>query len=325
MSLTVFIYSSLTVALTSAVPLLIFLSVGSLLLKSSHHSIILSGLVSLAAGSLLGDVLFHLIPEIFNLHGDYLRNCALILTGVFVFFVGERVLQHYHHGHGHSHMALNNPSDISFLTGTITGGSPAAVDELELEQLNRTPLNNSPKNPDEDRSTVLGAKPVGLLVLTSDFIHNFVDGIALGVSFATSPSVGFSTAVAVFLHEIPHELGDFAILLAAGYSPLTIVICNMLTTLSSFLGVGVAILLMAMNKDDIGTGPNYGSFSTTIKPAILSLTAGNFLYIALADLIPELLHGHHQAETSSKWLLLVQYVAFLAGATSMLIIKLISD
>jgi zinc transporter ZupT len=328
MSFAVFVQSSIAVGFTSAVPLLIFFILGPMLCSNGHQSVLLASLVSLAVGSLLGDVFFHLIPEIFGLRGDYLRNCALMLFGVFIFFVGERVLQHYHTGHGHSHITqftmLSDPE--------INGGMEA---EVELEVLSSEGRSERETSPESKRTTAIGestpaalrtAKPVGLLVLTSDFIHNFVDGIAIGVSFATSFPVGMSTAVAVFLHEIPHELGDFAILLSAGYTPMTIVICNILTTLSSFLGVAVSLVLIAINSDP---GQAVEPFALALKPAILSLTAGNFLYIALADLIPELLNTGTDEERTSpsqrRWIPIIQYISFLIGATAMMLIKIFSD
>jgi zinc transporter ZupT len=336
MSLSALLYSSIAVALTSAVPLLIFLALGPVLFKSPNP-LFITFLVSLAVGSLLGDVFFHLIPEIFSLRGDYLRNCALMMAGVFIFFVGERVLQHYHEGHGHGHLEFGNRSNFSIVSESPSTGMEA--DEgMELDVLT-VETEGTRKAEKADRclsldaalrsSTVMTTKPVGLLVLTSDFIHNFVDGIAIGVSFSTSFPVGLSTAVAVFLHEIPHELGDFAILLAAGYSPMTIVLCNVLTTLSSFLGIVVSLFLIVIygGGNVVEPGPTLGPFATSIKPAILSLTAGNFLYIALADLVPALLHGSHkeEQETPSRWTPWVQYGAFLVGGASMLLIKVVSD
>lgn len=357
----IFLQSSVAIAFTSIIPLLVFFLVGPLLFQSSYQPLILSALVSVAVGSLLGDVFFHLIPEIFDLHGDYLRNCGLMLFGVFFFFVGERVLQHYHQGHGHDHVEvverhfeLVGPSDPEL-------GGNDEEDQVELEVLSsegearRTKTSDPimmarespPARPLLSHPSGTGpAKPMGLLVLTSDFIHNFVDGIAVGISFATSLPVGVSTAVAVLLHEIPHELGDFAILLAAGYSPTTVVICNVLTTISSFLGIAVSLILVVVQRDGSGESPAASEalmpFSTSIKPAILSITAGNFLYIALADLIPELLHtmpvpthvqDHAGPECVSpanmqrwtRWLPYIQYLGVLFGSLTMLIIKIIFD
>jgi zinc transporter ZupT len=110
---------------------------------------------------------------------------------------------------------------------------------------------------------------------------------------------------------------------------MTIVVCNILTTLSSFLGILVALFLIVIygNGELVHTDPDLGPFSSSIKPAILALTAGNFLYIALADLVPELLQGSHKTEEAgkSRWLPWTQYAAFLIGGASMLFIKVVSD
>lgn len=357
MTLSIFLQSSVAITFTSIVPLLVFFLLGPLLCTNGKQPIILAALVSLAVGSLLGDVFFHLIPEIFGLTSGYLKNCTFMLAGIFIFFMGERVLQHYHHGHGHSHLGNSPNSDRNFpiITSEVELADLSGLEDVELEIFSEVieseesgPILRRPqcRNDTLLPGSSIGAnqnlsqgemKPVGLLVLTSDFIHNFVDGIAIGISFATSFPVGVSTSVAVFLHEIPHELGDFAILLAAGYKPMTIVICNILTTLSSFLGVSVALVLIVWNNDgpsakvDLTVG---NSFVTSIKPSILSLTAGNFLYIALADLIPELLHHNNNnnihksggpTHWGDRWIPYVQHVAILTGALIMMIIKIFND
>lgn len=380
----IILLSALTVVLTSIVPLGIFFLLGPLLFNHPRRrTVLLPILVALAAGSLLGDVFFHLIPEIFHLPARVLDRCALMLLGVFIFLVGERLLQHYHQGHGHAHLpAMGNEGQARFSALSTSEASPSSEDEIELDlvsdrmtggvtaHLPPAPRQLGHCRRHRDRGKQRSprqpsTKPMGLLILTSDFIHNFVDGIAIGVSYSSSLSVGISTSVAVFLHEIPHELGDFAILLAAGYRPLTIVICNVLTALSSLLGVFLAIMLLGLQSGAGSTAEGMEKFAQTVEPLILSLTAGNFLYIALADLVPELLrgaekdeHGHRRDEHDcapdcahdcapdcahddgnagtvvtlshnhfrSGWLgALIQYAAFLLGALAMYLIKVYSD
>lgn len=372
----VIVLSTLTVALTSIVPLAIFFLLGPLFFNHPRRrTALLPMLVALAAGSLLGDVFFHLIPEIFHLPPSVLGRCTLMLLGVFVFLVGERLLQHYHQGHGHAHLpAAEDPSQARFSVLSTSERDPSSGDnrddEIELELVpshmadagmphrpaepQLSPPHPEPCHRDRgNRRTTWqpSTKPMGLLILTSDFIHNFVDGIAIGVSYSSSLAVGLSTSIAVFLHEIPHELSDFAILLAAGYRPLTIVICNVLTALSSLLGVLLAVTLVGLQVGTGGIAGGAESFARTMEPLILSLTAGNFLYIALADLIPELLQGGTgeregscgqemdgdegeagpiimvpDAPSRSVWLdALMQYTSFLLGALAMYLIKVYSD
>lgn len=321
--------SFLAISLTSAVPLIIFFLLRPLLEKKDSDGggppLLLTILVATAAGCLLGDVFFHLIPEIFELRGDYMRKCVLIFCGIFAFFVGERVLQHYHHGHGLSH--IGSQVNAMGSTFSLVRSSPEETNINDIEMEAFVGLERCEEiSPNDTKSTTQtsSVKPVGLLILTSDFVHNFVDGLAIGVSFSTSFSVGIATSMAVFLHEIPHELGDFAILLNAGYSPSTIVLCNILTTISSFMGVIISTSLIFM---DSSVGEM--KFTSTLKPGILSLTAGNFLYIALADLIPELFQKSEEAsieKTLPSWISsFIIYFAFMMGALSMLFIKLLLD
>jgi zinc and cadmium transporter len=116
--------------------------------------------------------------------------------------------------------------------------------------------------------------PVGKLILFSDGVHNFIDGVIIGVSFLISVPVGIATTLAVVLHEIPQEIGDFAVLLHAGYSRRKALWFNFLSALTAVLGTLVAFML--------------GEAGESFTAWILPLAAGGFIYIAVADLIPEL-------------------------------------
>lgn len=116
--------------------------------------------------------------------------------------------------------------------------------------------------------------PVGRLVLFSDGLHNLVDGIIIGASYLVSIEIGIATTIAVIVHEIPQEIGDFGILMYAGYTKIKALWFNFLSALLSIAGVFVIIL--------------FGEAIESIIPFIIALAAGNFIYIATADLIPEL-------------------------------------
>jgi len=139
--------------------------------------------------------------------------------------------------------------------------------------------------------------PIGHLVLTSDVLHNFVDGVAIGAAFLISPEIGIATTIAIVLHEIPQEIGDFALLIHAGFSRTKALLMNFLSALSAFAGVGIAFWLS-------------GSFETAI-PYIAAFAAGNFVYIAGSDLVPEL-HKTTDIRRSA-----LQFVAILFGLAMM--------
>lgn len=124
--------------------------------------------------------------------------------------------------------------------------------------------------------------PVGKLVLISDGLHNFLDGIIIAGSFLLSVPAGIATTVAVILHEIPQEVGDFAVLLHAGYSRKRALVLNGISALMAF--IGATIVLGGVIPETLG------------GVAIPALAAGGFIYIAMSDLVPEL----HKADNHSK-------------------------
>jgi zinc and cadmium transporter len=123
----------------------------------------------------------------------------------------------------------------------------------------------------EDESHI---KPVGRLLLLTDGFHNFIDGIIIGASFLISIPLGIATTLAVILHEIPQEIGDFAVLVHSGFSRKKALFYNFISALASVLGVIFVFL--------------FGSVIENFIVWLLPVAAGGFIYIAIADLIPEL-------------------------------------
>jgi len=188
--------------------------------------------VSFAVGALLGDTFIHLVPEIFaDARGpDALRASLLILAGMLLFFIVEKLLRHEHgllHRH-HHHEPIARP---------------------ELAGVN-----------------ILG-----------DAIHNYIDGLLIGASWLASPELGISTTLAVLLHEIPQEIGDFGILIHSGLTVRQATLLNLGSAAVAILGTATAIVAGAVAHE-------------RVIELLVPVTAGGFVYIATADLIPELQH-----------------------------------
>lgn len=115
---------------------------------------------------------------------------------------------------------------------------------------------------------------VAWMVVMGDGLHNFTDGMAIGAAFSNDIAGGFSTAIAVFCHELPHELGDFAVLLKAGMSARKAVYYNFLSSILSFFGMVLGIC--------IGDTPEASAW-------IFAVAAGLFIYISLVDMVREFL------------------------------------
>lgn len=132
-------------------------------------------------------------------------------------------------------------------------------------------------------------------VLIGDAFHNFVDGAVIAAAVMTSVPLGVSTALAIAAHEIPQEVGDFAILLHAGYSRRRALVLNVTSGLASAGGAVVA--LVALNQIPV------------ILPYCLAFAAASFLYVAMADLIPGLHRGRTDAHSMRQIVLIAAGVA----------------
>ncbi len=116
--------------------------------------------------------------------------------------------------------------------------------------------------------------PIAIMNLIGDLIHNLIDGMVIGASYSVSIPIGIGTTLAVVLHEIPQEIGDFGIFVYGGYTPKKALLLNFLSALTAFAGALISLIL----------GPHVKGYSL----ALLPITAGGFIYIAGSDLIPEL-------------------------------------
>lgn len=146
-----------------------------------------------------------------------------------------------------------------------------------------------------------GMKPVGILNLFGDGVHNFLDGAIIASSYLVSPSLGVVTTFAVILHEIPQEIGDFSILIFAGFSRAKALFFNFLSALTAVAGALVAYF--------------FANAIESAEPVMLAMAAGGFIYIAAADLIPELHHDqdYPKALIQLAWFGLGAFVIYLVS------------
>ncbi len=138
------------------------------------------------------------------------------------------------------------------------------------------------------------------LVLIADGLHNLIDGAIIAASFLVSIELGIATTIAVLLHEIPQEIADFGLLLHAGMSRMRALFFNFLSGLTALFGAGAFFVI--------------GSSVENIAPYAAAFTAGSFLYIAIADIVPEL----HKSNSLTRTALHV--VGFIGGVGIMLLL-----
>ncbi len=146
------------------------------------------------------------------------------------------------------------------------------------------------------------AGPGGLLILVGDSIHNFADGVLIAAAFLTDVRLGWITTAAVAAHEIPQEIGDFIVLLNAGYTRRRAFVYNLLAGLGSVVGGVAGYFSLAR--------------STGALPFVLMMAAASFIYIALADIVPGM-HKQHQRNASLvQFLLLAVGIGLVAALTA---------
>lgn len=117
-------------------------------------------------------------------------------------------------------------------------------------------------------------EPIGTMMLVGDAMHNITDGVLIATAFLVSVPVGVATTIAVIFHEVPQEIGDFAVLIHSGFTKVRALLWNLISALTAFIGVFAVLLL--------------DSYASNLEYILLPLIAGNFLYIAGSDLIPTL-------------------------------------
>lgn len=266
----------------------------------------------LAVGTLTSDAVLHLIPQALGLHqhGDeehgneenggpgYLWFCLACLGGLYVFYLLEVVLAWFNEGHGHSHdfteSQVKNPEIY-----TVSENSKS-VEEKVGSQMNivegKTEIKRTYRIP-----------PLALMIVIGDALHNFADGLAIGAAFNESIVIGFATSVAVLCHELPHELGDFGVLLGSGIGFKRAIFFNLFSSLTALIGLYIGLVIAT----DI-----------VIRQWIFAVTSGMFLYISLVDLLPILKSNDLK---SNKGLLLFSNVGILVGVVIMLLIGMYEE
>ncbi|CAF3668243.1 unnamed protein product [Rotaria socialis] len=162
------------------------------------------------------------------------------------------------------------------------------------------------KNTDACIEKSIETTTIGWLVLVGDTIHNFADGLAIGAAFSQDFILGVTTTFAIGLHELPHEFGDYAILIRSGFSHSRAIFLNCVTATTAFIGCLIGVTL---------------SSNDHIRQWIFSITIGMFIYISLVDLLPTLVAD---SQNDLKCFILVN-IGMIVGIVIMFLLALFED
>ncbi|XP_033728816.1 zinc transporter ZIP4-like [Pecten maximus] len=309
---------------------------GALFVKCAHsinRMYVMSGLLALSVGCLLGDAIIHLLPHVLaqghhsghdgsHGDGDNLYKVCGALVSVYCFFLLELFFKHSHNHKNDAEMDIEISRDTRDTQSCTSATS--AVSDIQLIDLTKNNL-RTPKTENKNRlwqkvsTNSAEAQPeeepkqrksgsLKWMVLIGEMVHNFADGMAIGASFAESLTEGLSTSLAVFCHELPHELGDFAVLLSTGMSVKKALFLNFVSSLTAFIGLYIGV--------SIGSNEE-------ARLWILSFGAGMFMYVALSTLMPELV-SYFNCYTNIKMFFSLN-IGLLLGFILMLLLAVFED
>lgn len=295
--------------------------------NASEDSPLLRTLLAFGAGGLLGDAFLHLIPHANPQHSHShthshshhhahssgnddghhephdLSVGTWVLVGFMTFFIVEKMVRIVRGedaatggGHGHSHSIIPKKAKHS-------------DDEEETNDENagkQSEEKNKRKCSKEIAKSGTRIRVAAYLNLVADFMHNFTDGLAIGASFIAGPTIGVVTMITVLVHEVPHEIGDFAILVQSGFSKKRAMLIQLCTAFGAL--AGCALSLWDVDAAALAEAAEHSW--------ALPFTAGGFIYIGTVSMIPDLL------ERSTTCQSINEVVAIMVGLFMMYLIAL---
>ncbi|XP_040045682.2 zinc transporter ZIP4 [Gasterosteus aculeatus] len=289
--------------------------------------------ISLAVGSLTGDALLHLVPMFLDLHvhsdktdshnhsldaaheetPDYIYKMLVLIGGIYLFYLMETIFSlvaykdNHHHQHHHGEESEPHHCDHGRVLEMYGQERKQKDKSHSASKADLVSDYDDEKSLSEPKEFTKEQRLLPYMITIGDGIHNFADGLAMGAAFSLSWKSGLATSIAVLCHELPHELGDFAILLNSGLSVRKALLLNVGSAMTSFVGLYIALSVAT----DLAT-----------KQWIAAVSAGLFLYIGLADMLPTMVHIRNK----KPWLVfLLQNLGLLTGWGVLLLLSLYEE
>ena len=245
-------------------------------------------MLSLAAGALLATAFLHLLPEAFDAGVEPHNLFVTLLVGLLFFFLLDKA-ELWHHGHEHHHGDAHH--DHADTEGQ--GHSHSSHQHAHQHAHHHTSAH-------EDRDKPSSG---GWAILAGDSVHCFGDGILIASAFLVDLRLGIVAALAVLAHEVPHHMGDLVVLREGSQSRQTAVLkVSMAGAITALGGIAGFALLEQLHG---------------ILPYMLAIASSSFIYVALADLIPQLQRRLSSRETAAQIVWLVSGIALVSGVSTL--------
>lgn len=250
-------------------------------------------MIAFSVGGLLGDVFLHILPEAWSRAETHDANLSLglwVMLGLFVFTFLEIFFSQ-------QSVTADHKEDMN---------QKLSSSEYDTQQQLMNNNNKITKPSSSSSSSIISPSLVtGYLNLMANGIDNFSHGLAVAASFLVGIKIGFLTTFAILLHEVPHEFGDFAILIKSGFSKWEAAKAQAWT---ATIGIAGALVTLTLDSASVNKNTDW----------ILPFTAGGFMHIALVNLLPDLVRETNAYES------IKQIVAVVAGITVMASVNLLN-
>ena len=319
------------VFLISFFPTLILILIPTTYFSKPVNGIIIQNVfLSFAAGGLLGDVFIHALPHLMSEHSESCfkgseisekENLSneetesefhstligiYVLIGFLLFFVSEKVVSRQIFKDDN---VVEHAKDSSIGNEVTAVSSSYAKSDNNIRKRNMTATDTSNTLSHDVGAHSHNYDPLSVscwLNIFADLLHNFTDGIAIGAACSSGKTLAIATTISIFIHEIPHEIGDFSILIKSGFSKSNAIYTQFGTAIAAFIGTFIGL---AAERHD------------NIEDALLALTSGGFIYVATVGVIPSIMTN----KPSSWFQLIAETLGLCAGIGLMILVALFED
>ncbi|KAH9282520.1 Zinc transporter ZIP14 [Echinococcus granulosus] len=291
--------------------------------RSKYFNSFINFMLALAVSALFSTAILVLLPEAMRMADmplefggqghSYLLKLSCVPTSLLIFFCIEYILLILPRL-SKLHISSNNRSDTS-QESTVSLENPVFLGSGDSVESQSTTYSTQPSSSCMDFTvkSLVKIAPMAWMVLLGDSIHNFMDGMAIAVGFTESPTVGIAICLCILFEELPHELGDFAVLIASGFSIKSALCANFTSACTAYLGLTIGLIIGEMSSSAL---------------YVFAATSGVFLYISLSDMLPSIRETLKEAEKksgSSLRLFVIQISGLIAGYACVLGVICASD